>query len=151
MIVLGYRGLALLKHFEQGPNGGPALVAYADPHVWTIGYGHTGPDVHEGDTCTHEEAENWLREDCHEAEKIVGDHVTCPLAEYQADALVCFAFNIGDEAFVDSTLLKLLNSSDTAKAAQQFDRWNHDNGKVVAGLTNRRAAERKLFEKGQYP
>ena len=32
-------------------------------------------------------------------------------------------------------------------AAAQFDIWNKVKGKVVQGLVNRRAKERKLFEK----
>lgn len=45
-------GLALVKSFE-----GCKLTAYEDQGgVCTVGYGHTGPDVHAGETITGDEA-----------------------------------------------------------------------------------------------
>ncbi len=46
----------LVKRFE-----GLRLTAYQDSvGVWTIGYGHTGPDVHPGMTITEEQADELL-------------------------------------------------------------------------------------------
>ena len=58
---------------------------------------------------------------------------------------MCFAYNVGTGALQKSTLIKLLNAGDTQGAADQFLRWNKAGGQVVAGLTRRREAERKLF------
>jgi lysozyme len=92
------------------------------------------------------QAAGWLRADAQEAVDAVNRLVTVPLNQSQFDALVDFVFNLGAGAFSTSTLLRLLNGGDYAGAAGQFGRWNKDNGKVVAGLTRRRAAEAKLFE-----
>lgn len=56
-------------------------------------------------------------------------------------------YNIGETAFVKSTLLNLLNQSAYQKAANQFDRWVYDNGKRIQGLVNRRKKEKGLFLK----
>lgn len=49
----------------EAEGGIAVLNAYWDNigKVWTIGYGHTGPDVVEGLTCTPGEAEQWLESD----------------------------------------------------------------------------------------
>ena len=53
------KGIELIKHFE-----GCELHAYKDiVGVVTIGYGHTGSDVAEGQTVTEEEAEEILRKE----------------------------------------------------------------------------------------
>ena len=75
------------------------------------------------------------------------NQVKVPLNQNQYDALVSLAYNIGVGAFLSSTLFKKLNTKDYKGAAEQFDRWNRAGGKVMRGLTNRRAKERKLFEK----
>ncbi|MCK2118973.1 lysozyme, partial [Pseudomonas juntendi] len=56
-----------------------------------------------------------------------------------------FTYNLGAANLESSTLRRLLNSGDYAGAADQFPRWNKAGGKVLAGLTRRRAAERDLF------
>lgn len=143
---LGKKGLELIKSFE-----GLRLVAYDDGGgVWTIGYGHT-KGVKRGDTCTMEQAEAWLVEDVEEAEDAVKKWVDVPLVQDQFDALVSFVFNVGpgkpglNKGFYSSTMRRLLNQSDYIGASNEFPRWNKDNGKVVAGLTRRREAERRLF------
>ena len=65
----------------------------------------------------------------------------------QFDALVSLTYNIGTGAFKKSTLLKKLNEADYKSASAQFNVWNKGGGKVMQGLVNRRAVERKLFEK----
>lgn len=125
---------------------GLRLTAYKDGGgVWTIGYGHTGADVREGLTIPLSEAERLLTLDLRVAEGHVNKLVQVNLNQNQFDALVSFVYNLGGDAFRSSTLLKLLNAGDYEGAANQFQRWNKDNGKVVPGLTNRRGKERELF------
>jgi lysozyme len=139
----GNAGLDLVKRSES-----LVLKAYLCPaHVWTIGYGHTR-GVKMGDTCTEEQAIDWLKEDLRDAEAIVDATVDVPLSQNQFDALVSFVFNVGGGAFKTSTLLRLLNRGEYSRAAEQLDRWNKAAGQVLAGLTTRRAAERALFETG---
>lgn len=128
---------------------GLRLTAYKDGGgVWTIGYGHTGADVREGLTVPLSEAERLLTRDLKTAEGHVNGAVQVKLTQNQFDALVSFVYNVGGEAFRTSTMLRLLNAGDYVGAANQFPRWNKDNGKVVQGLINRRAKERDLFLRG---
>lgn len=138
-------GIDLICSFE-----GLRLKAYDDGvGVWTIGYGTTminGTKVKKGDTCTLEQAKSYMANDLKKFESAV-NQVKVPLNQNQYDALVSLAYNIGVSAFLNSTLFKKLNAKDYKGAAAQFDRWNRAGGKVMRGLTNRRAKERKLFEK----
>ena len=128
---------------------GLRLTAYQDGGgVWTIGYGHTGSDVREGLTIPLSEAERLLTRDLRTAEGYVNGAVKVKLTQNQFDALVSFVYNIGGDAFEKSTLLRLLNAGEYEGAANQFLRWNKDNGKVIDGLTNRRRKERDLFLRG---
>lgn len=122
------------------------LVAYLDGGgVWTIGYGHTDY-VEPGDTCTEQEAEEFLRQDVQEAAGAIDDFVDVELTQPMYDALVSWAYNCGREAVKNSTLVRLLNAGHSKEVvAAQLPRWNKDNGKVVPGLTRRREAERVLF------
>lgn len=122
------------------------LKAYQDTGgVWTIGVGHTGPDVYPGRVITIEEGYQLLRDDVQEAVSAVRRMVKVPLTQGQFNALVDWVFNVGEGAAGASTLVKILNYGDYKGAAAQFDRWNKDNGKVLAGLVTRRNAEEAMF------
>jgi lysozyme len=124
------------------------LTAYPDPvGIWTIGYGHTGPDVYPGLVITPERAVELLRQDMANAEHAVNAYVTAPLTQHQFDALVDFTFNVGAGNFLHSSLLKYLNAKDYTAAQGEFQRWDFANGKKLPGLTARRAAEAALFSK----
>lgn len=135
-------GYALTRHFE-----GLRLAAYRDlAGVWTVGYGHTGPDVVEGMTITEAEAELLLGHDVAVAAACVEAAVAVDLTQGQFDALVDFVFNLGCGALRGSTLLRRVNAGEFALAAAEFSRWTHAGGAVVPGLLARRLAERELFE-----
>ncbi len=139
------RGINLIKSFE-----GLELEAYQDiAGVWTIGYGHTGPDVKPGMRISEREAEALLRKDLKPREDAVERLVTVPLNQNEFDALVSFVYNVGVEAFRRSTALKRLNRGDRLGAADALTWWNKATvGGVlreVLGLTRRRAAEKALF------
>ena len=142
---ISYNGLQLVKQFEGFRN-----KAYLDTGgVWTIGYGTIridGQPVEAGQTCTEQQAEAWLHSDLAWAQTAVNQLVKRPLKQNMFDALVSFVYNVGEHAFRNSTMLKMLNAGNYVGAAGQFDRWNLDNGKVIQGLVNRRKKERALFE-----
>ena len=125
------------------------LTAYPDPGTggapWTNGIGHTGPDVYPGQVIDHAQALVWLSHDVEDAADTVRRLVSVPLNQNQFDALVDLVFNIGEKQFASSTLLRKINAGDYAGAQEQFGRWNLSAGKVMGGLTNRRAAEADLF------
>ena len=139
-------GLASLKKLE-----GLRLEAYRCPAgVRTIGYGHTGPDVHEGLVLTKAEAEGLLRADLDRFEMAVHRLVTRPLTQHQFDAIVCLAFNIGKGGLEASSVIRRLNAGDVAGAADAFRLWNKVRGEggrlvVSPGLAARREVERALF------
>ncbi len=136
-------GLALVKASE-----GLRLKAYRCPaDVPTIGYGSTGAHVKMGMTITEAEAERLLLEDLSRFEKGVAE-VGGKMTDGEFSALVSFAFNLGLGALSNSTLLKKHKAGDRKGAALEFKRWNKAGGRVLAGLTKRREAERKLYVGG---
>lgn len=134
-------GIDLVRQFE-----GCELHAYKCPAgVLTIGYGHTGPDVVSGLVITQQRAVELLQGDLAKFEKAVAAALKVPVTANQFAAMVALAYNIGAGAFAKSTLVKRLNAGKTQEAADQFLAWNKAGGKVLAGLTRRREAERALF------
>lgn len=67
--------------------------------------------------------------------------VTVPLHQYEYDAYLSLAYNIGSGAFCGSTLVKKLNKQDYEGACREILRWNRAGGKVVRGLSVRREKE----------
>lgn len=133
--------IGLIKQSE-----GLRTRAYQDSGgVWTIGYGHT-TTARPGQAITAAQAERLLRKDLQRFERVVEEAVVVPISEAQRSALVSFAFNVGEEAFKGSTLLKRLNAGDKAAAAREFQRWNKVDGRVVPGLSKRREREAELFK-----
>jgi lysozyme len=130
-------GLALLIEREGSRNR-----AYRDSvGVWTIGVGHTGPEVRDGLVWTDEQVQEALRKDVERFERAVLEAVKVEIDQYQFDALVSFAFNVGEGALKSSTLVRKLNAGDTEGAAREFDRWH-----IPPEITSRRNGEREQFK-----
>lgn len=141
-------GIDLIKSFE-----GLELDAYADPiGIPTIGYGTIkypdGSKVELGDSCTEDEAVEYLTHDLVTFENAVNKLVKVDINQKIFDALVCFTYNLGETNLKSSTLLKLLNAKKYSEVVPQFLRWNKAGGKVLKGLTRRRQAESDLFAEG---
>ncbi|MPT48050.1 MAG: lysozyme [Sphingobium sp.] len=133
-------GRALITRFE-----GEKLKSYLCPaNVWTIGVGHTGKDVKPGMVISQAESQALLAGDLARFEKAVTD-LARKTTQNQFDAMVSLAFNIGENAFAGSTLLRKHNRGDYLGAAAEFTRWNKAGGKTLAGLTSRRTAEKLLY------
>jgi lysozyme len=141
MMKTSAAGISAIRAFE-----GCLLKAYQDSGgVWTIGVGHTGPEVVKGLTWGATQAEAALAKDLGRFEVAVSAAVKVPLSQGQFDALVSLCFNIGTAAFSGSTLVKKLNAGDVAAAGAQFIAWHNDNGVVNKVLLARRAAELWMF------
>lgn len=67
-----------------------------------------------------------------------------PMYQYEWDAIISWAFNVGSRAACGSTLVKKLQAFDYAGACDELLRWDRFNGKPLAGLTKRRQEEHKL-------
>jgi GH24 family phage-related lysozyme (muramidase) len=144
------------KQFIQGWER-CSLIPYRDAMgKWTIGWGHlmllTDPLI----PMTQPEADalfyvEWQRVACD-----VDVAVTTALCtQYQYDALVAFAYNVGVPALRSSTLLRQVNANNWAAASLEFQQWDkgHDStGQLVelTGLRRRREAERMIFVHADY-
>jgi lysozyme len=148
---LSDKGAALVKAFESCLRRVPGgFKAYLDPiGVLTIGWGHTNDNGREFDSSavwTQAECDSEFLSDMAIFERAVNGLVRVPINQDQFDALVSFAFNVGAGNLEMSTLLKKVNVRDFAGAAQEFQRWNKADGRVLPGLTRRRACEALLFQ-----
>ena len=126
------------------------LKAYQDSKgVWTIGWGHT-KNVHPGDVITREQAEQFIRDDFAWVERTLNtDLVTGrdkPLVtQNEFDALCSLVFNIGSDAYLESTVRRKIKQGDKMAAARAFKMWVYSEHKFIQGLANRRADEVRLF------
>jgi len=144
---INQQGLDLVKSFE-----GFYADAYICPAgVLTIGYGHTGGDVSEGQCINMTTAEALLSRDMASAAASVERLVTVPLSDNQFAALASFVFNCGAGNLGVSTLLKKLNRGDYDAVPTELYRWvkatDPATGKkrTLAGLVRRRSAEGELW------
>ena len=146
---LSTNGLDKLKTLE-----GLKLVPYRDSGGrLTVGYGHLIrllDAITPSTTIDEDRATSLLVEDVSYTEMSVGKIVTSTVNQNQFDAMVLFAYNVGVNNFASSTLLKMVNLSQFDTAADEFMRWDKihtSNGMYVevAGLVNRRQAEKDLF------
>lgn len=141
-------GIDLIRQFE-----GCRLKAYPDPATggepWTIGYGLTTAagiiKVTKGLTITQEQADAYLVQSLAKYEEAVSKALKTAPTPNQNAAMVSLCFNIGPGAFAKSSVVRKFNAGDIAGAANSFLLWNKAAGKVMAGLTRRREAEKKLF------
>jgi lysozyme len=141
-------GVQFIARFE-----GLRLKAYDDGvGVWTIGYGHTGHDVHPGLAISMKRALELLRQDLAGAEAAVNQTVKKPLNQSQFDALVSLVFNTGPLP-LHKTLGSCLNKGDFHGASSEFAKWCKatKNGQLITlqGLVRRRAAEMQMFNAAQ--
>lgn len=78
-------------------------------------------------------------------------NIKVQLQQHQVDALASLAYNIGNQAFKDSSVLKDLNNNITSGASLEahWKAWNKAQGKVLQGLVNRREKEWHYFVNGK--
>lgn len=139
-------GLALLETFEDC-----RLLAYLDSGgLATIGIGTTryppwhleGRKVRIGDMCTRQQAMDFCRFDLNRFEMTVDALTIDGLTPWQADALICLVYNIGEKGYRDSTVRRRVNANPNDPTIRDaFMMWHKDNGHPVKGLWNRRHRE----------
>lgn len=131
LIIMQFEGLRLRSYQCQAG-------------IWTIGYGHT-QGVHQGQTITRQQAEEYLKADVAKTEHIINlRHLT--LNQNQYDALVSLVFNIGPANFAQSTLLKKLKANpNDPTIPDEIRRWIYVNKQPSEGLIRRRDQEAKLY------
>jgi lysozyme len=150
---LSPEGEKLVKSFEScmRKRADGLFHAYVCPAgKLTIGWGHTnaagGRRFNANTAWTQDQCDAAFDEDMRAVEANVRKLVKVELTQHQFDALVSFDYNCGEGNLATSTLLKKVNRGDFKGAAREFARWNHGGGRVLPGLTRRRAAEALLFQ-----
>ena len=138
---IGQAGLALIKQFE-----GCRLTAYqCSAGVWTIGYGHTA-GVYKGMKITQAQADAFLKQDIAKFEKYINNpsyvQFTDKLNQNQFDALVSFAFNLGQ-----GNVKKLCVGRNINQIPSAMRQYCKAAGKTLPGLQRRRKAEAALYNK----
>jgi lysozyme len=140
-------GYKLIQEFE-----GLSLVPYlCSAKVATIAYGSTfypsGKKVTMQDAPISLATAKWMLKET--ADKFAADVdklIKSKLTQNQFNAIVSFAFNLGLTSLGRSTLLKKVNiNPNDPTIAAEFAKWNKAGGKVLNGLTKRRAKEAKLY------
>ncbi|OWK36991.1 lysozyme [Fimbriiglobus ruber] len=139
-------GITFIQSFEQ-----LRLQRYLDSAGRpSIGWGHLIVPGEDYQLISPEQAGAIFLQDLSVAERAINQAVEVLLSQNEYDACASLAFNVGAGNFARSTLVKLLNSGNTALAAQQFLRWDFAGGKESPGLWGRRVAEKAIFEDGVY-
>jgi lysozyme len=142
-------GRSLVKSFEQC-----RLVGYlpTPDDVPTIGWGHTGPEVHIGLVWTQAQADAQFETDINDFAYHVDQLLAgAPTNDNQFAAMVSFAYNVGigrvspPKGFISSQVLACHRRRAYEAAANSFKNWTKQNGKVLGGLVRRRNAEAALY------
>lgn len=149
ILKLSPTGVELIKSFE-----GFSAKPYRCPAgVPTIGYGATYytsiKKVSMSDApITKAEATVLLANMLGSYEKAVDSYCVDTITQNQFDALVSFAYNLGNGALKSSTLLKKVNTNPNDPSIRaEFMKWVNAGGVTLAGLIRRRDAEADLYFK----
>lgn len=156
--ITGISAAAIIAASFAVPFEGTKYVSYKDVGGrWTICNGHSGPDVHEGQTATPKQCHAFLISDMQIADAAY-DRMVIP--DYNPNvkaACMDFIYNAGSGAFYGSSMRKYLNSGNQKLACSQFHKWKYaagqdctikDNG--CYGIINRRLAEQDLCNDPNY-
>lgn len=140
--------LHIIKKFE-GFKAKPYLCPAGIP---TIGYGSTYYFLSDNKVKLTDRAispayaESLLICSIYRYEQAVKRYVSAKINQNQFDALVSFCYNVGNEAFRKSTLLKRINANpNDERINAEFKRWIFANGRILNGLVKRRKEEAKLY------
>ena len=158
---LSDKGIDLLKSIEQletrpyDDQTGKQISSWVEGA--TIGYGHLISsnewNKYKGGI-TESQALILFKVDLKPFVDTVRSKLTADIKQHEFDALVLLAFNIGQKAFSDSSVLKLVNNPNAVTSyfglEDAWKAWNKSQGRVNNGLINRRNAEWNVYSKGVY-
>lgn len=130
---------------------GLRLNAYQDvAGVWTIGYGHTGPEVVKGLAWGRQQAEDALLLDIQTAEWAAGRlSPTLVPHIYKLAAITDFVYNLGADKYAHSTLHCRVDTNQWAFVPTELRRWVYAGGIVCTGLKARRETEITLWNRAE--
>lgn len=128
---------------------GLVLSRYADPvGIPTICFGETDKDVIRFDTLNRQQCTAVLGASLAEHARAVAPCITREIKPYEAAAVLSWSYNVGAGAACKSTLVKKLNAGQ--EWCSELKKWDKAGGKVLAGLTKRRAAEYQMCTTGKW-
>jgi GH24 family phage-related lysozyme (muramidase) len=125
--------------------------AYPDPPgsgKYSIAWGHQiqpGEPYTKDSIISRADGDALLVQDLQKYADCVSSAVQTQCTPQQTAAMISFCYNVGCEAFGNSTLVSLVNQGDFEGASQQFPSWIHAGGQVSQALVDRRAQEQDLF------
>lgn len=143
-MICNFQGIALIKKWETCK-----LQAYLDLRgIPTIGWGHTGPEVHLGLTWTQAQADSAFLSDLLQKAEIPLNSMLLGinLSSNQYSALCCLVYNVGAGSFRNSKTLHDIRYGDLTDVPTQWLGFDHVDGVMVQGLENRREAELRLWD-----
>lgn len=161
LLAVSPEGLDLLKGVEElhllpyDDQTGKDISAWAKGA--TIGYGHL---IAQADWASYKGgfdqggADALFNADLAPFVQVVSDTISVGLQQYEFDALVMLAFNIGREGIKTSSVASLVNDPKAVTGYVSLEMawksWNKSQGKVMKGLTNQRACEWNTYTSGLY-
>lgn len=126
---------------------GTAYRATPAEKYLTIGYGHYGSDVKEGQKITEGQALILLNRDMAAAVKAVDAAAHPSLTQAQLDAVVDLVFNAGAGVIASNTGTgRALRAGDVKTLRAKLALFINQNGKPVLGLRRRVAGRLALFD-----
>lgn len=138
-VALTALATGFIAHWE-----GRELQAYRDiVGVWTICDGET-KGVRPGDVATPAQCDSMLAQNLRTYEAGLDRCLIAPVPGPAKVAFLSWTYNVGLGAACGSTLVRKANAGDVRGACNELPKWNRAGGKVVNGLTRRRAAEQAM-------
>ncbi len=136
----------VLHKYMNGDYALPDNFAVLSGNPWTIGYGNT-EGVKAGDVWPLERAESDL------VDKVMGRMLSalkaCPKLSKEAPermaAITSLVYNIGINAFAESTACRRIMEGNHEGAAEAITWFNKARGEVMPGLVTRRKAEKDMY------
>jgi lysozyme len=141
---ISQRGIDFIKQYEGCITVATKLTG---ENYYTLGFGHTGADVKEGQTITEEKANELLKADLTAYTKLVLEHCSyLDLNQAQVDSLTSFTYNCG---FGNLKKLTANGTRTEQEIAEHITAYTKSKSEVNRnGLQKRRNAEKEMFEEG---
>lgn len=116
-------------------------------HPPTGGYGET-EHVHLGETHDEKYWSDLLGVKLKRYDAEIGRCIHVELPDATRAALISFAYNVGSAGACRSSTVAKMNAGDIRGGCNALMQWTRAGGRVVQGLVNRRAKERKICLSG---
>ena len=141
---ISQRGIDFIKQYEGFI---PVATRLTGEQHLTLGFGHYGVDVKEGQTITQEQANELLKADLKGYTDLVLKHCSyLDLNQAQVDSLTSFTYNCG---FGNLKKLTANGTRTEKEIAEHITSYTKSKSEVNRnGLKKRREAEKLMFEEG---